>query len=77
MAESSSRVQVPHLTRFPYSILSEQKVSAVVVPTLILDDTHQVEWPPESPQAAKNFETGFNTFGEMLTTSHLHMPLQK
>lgn len=42
--------------RFPYFSLSEQKVSAVVIAALILDDSHQAEWPPEYLHAAKNLE---------------------
>ena len=58
MAKSGSEAKVPHLTRFPYPSLSEQKVSAVIIPSLILDDTHQAEWSPKSPQAARTLRQG-------------------
>lgn len=35
-------------------LFTEQKVPAVVIPSLILDDAQQAEWSPKSPQAARN-----------------------
>ena len=36
------------------TMCTEQKVPAVVIPSLILDDAQQAEWSPKSPQAARN-----------------------